>query len=136
MTRGPKPGTRHEGVQSSLERATRAWGMGAPEWVAALCEACDAPGSSQSKVAKLLGYTPSAISQVINNKYSVADFALEEKVRGRFMSQTVECPIAGELRRDLCQKYQVKKTPASSSGLAAIMRHCRSGQCPHLKGGL
>lgn len=132
MTRGPKPGTRHNGVRSSLERATQAWELGVPIWVAALCDACDA--SSQSVVAKKLGYTPSAISQVINAKYDSESPVLEEKVRGMFMSQTVECPITGKLRRHLCQKYQAKKTAASSSTLAAIMRHCKSGKCPHSKG--
>lgn len=126
MNRGPAPGTvRVE--RSMAQKAADAWGM-PPDWVAELATLADREGLRG--VEKRVGYSASAISTVINNRYRGDMARVEETVRGALMGHVVSCPVLGELGRDQCLTWQKKPFAATSSVRAAVYRACRAG-CPH-----
>lgn len=125
MNRGPLPG---RAAVDHLIKAKIAWGDDAPEWIVILAEACNR--SSQSAVAKDLGYSGSAISLVIGNSYNGDLGRIEQMVRGALMAETIICPIMGEMSRDVCQSWQKKPFGTASSHRVRMYTACRSG-CPN-----
>jgi len=111
-----------------VEKAMAAWGELLPDWVIILAETCR--GSTQSAIAKKLGYSASTVSQVLSRTY-LGDMAkFEQMVRGALMSETVGCPELGEITRNICLAWQAKPYAATSSLRARMYRACR-GICPH-----
>ena len=110
---------------SILERARQAWGPAMPPWVEVLAMACDE--SSQSKVAKRFGYSPSTLSYVLNAKYPGDLTAVEQAVRGALMAETVSCPVVGELASDLCLQHQKAPWAPHNPQRIAFFRACRAG---------
>lgn len=125
MNRGPLPG---KAAVDHLAKAHAAWGASIPEWIITLAEACCR--SSQSAVAKELGYSGSAISLVIGNKYNGDLVSIEQMVRGALMAETVRCPILGELPRNVCQSWQKKPFATTSSHRIRMHQACNGG-CPN-----
>jgi DNA transposition AAA+ family ATPase len=64
-----------------LGKASAAWHGAAPDWIVALAEAC--AKSSQSAVAKKVGYSAPTISAVLGNSYRGDMNRVETMVRGR-----------------------------------------------------
>ncbi|MEX2480236.1 MAG: transcriptional regulator [Gammaproteobacteria bacterium] len=129
--RGPKSGqNRGSGTGASLANARAAWGEAIPEWIVRLAEAADQ--SSQTRIAKRLGYSGSVVSQVIRHSYKGDYGAVEQAVKGAFMAETVDCPVLGELASDTCGRHQrhARHFSAGSSMRVALYRTCR-GDCPH-----
>lgn len=116
-----------------VARARLAWGD-LPDWVTALAEACSA--DTQAAVAKRLGYSASAISATLANRYAGDVGEISERVRGAYLSATVECPRKGPMNRNACLQWQDKPFAATSADRVAMFHACRSG-CPHsrVKGG-
>lgn len=110
------------------ERARAGWGETPPEWITVLAEACET--SSQNRVAKLLSRSASLVSTVLARRYSGDMRAIEDRVRGVLMSETVECPALGATARHICQDWQVKSRQFSSMNSARVQmfRACR--RCP------
>ncbi|KQZ14336.1 transcriptional regulator [Mesorhizobium sp. Root554] len=126
MNRGPAPGTvRAERTMS--DKAAAAW-CTVPDWVAELAACADREGLRGAE--KRVGYSASALSTVINNRYPGDVARVEEKVRGALMGATVTCPALGEIGRDACLDWQKKPFAATSSIRAAVYRACRAG-CRH-----
>lgn len=123
---GPKDGG------SYLARAQQRWSP-VPDWVAVLARKLDATvaaGGSQGTVAKALDLkSASLISAVIGKTYQGRMDRIEAKVRGTYMSATVECPVLGVIGRDVCAHHQVQKFSASSPQSAQLHRACPV--CPH-----
>lgn len=111
-----------------IDKATSAWGGDLPDWVRVLSEAC--AQSTQSAVAKRIGYSASAISQVLSNSYRGDIKRIEQMVSGALMSVTVICPMQGELSRNICLDWQAKPYAPTSSYRVAMYRACNGG-CPH-----
>lgn len=88
----------------AIDRARGAWGPEIPDWVRVLAGACDA--SSQSKVARQLGYTAAVISEVIRHQYGAGYDRVADKVRGVLMAETVSCPYGGEIALTVCHRHQ------------------------------
>jgi DNA-binding transcriptional regulator YdaS (Cro superfamily) len=110
-----------------VARAHDAWGN-PPDWIIALAET--AMATSQSAVAKVVGYSSSVVSQAISKTYAGDMATVEERVRGALLKEKVACPELVEVTRDECLNWQ-KKPFAATSGLRVKMyRACRSG-CPH-----
>ena len=82
--------------------------------------------------AKRTGIGGSTISQLLSNKYPAATDNQEARVRGAIMHLTVDCPVLGEMGRDVCLKWQAKPFAATSSLRVAMYRACRA-PCPHSK---
>jgi hypothetical protein len=98
------------------------------DWLEALREACEK--TTQTQVAKLIGYVPSVISQVLRGSYRGKTTKIEAAVRGALMGETVACPILGENPRSTCIAEQRKPAMASSPIRIRLWRACRAG-CPN-----
>lgn len=125
MNRGPLPG---KAAVDHVAKARAAWGDDVPEWIVILAEACNR--SSQSAVAKELGYSGSAISLAIGNSYNGDLARIEQMVRGALMAETVNCPILGELPRNVCEGWQRKPFATTSSARIRMFQACH-GDCPN-----
>ena len=101
---------------------------GAPDWLDTLREACRA--QTQRKVAQLLGYSTSVISQVLSGKYPADLGPIEAAVRGALMGETVMCPVLAEIPRSTCIAEQRRPVSTSSPIRIRLWRACRGG-CPH-----
>lgn len=126
--RGPLKGSREP--DQSMTNARAAWGDDMPDWIAVLAEACDR--SSQAEVAKRIGYSSSVVSNVLRKTYAGMMAVPEQAVRGALMGETVCCPVAGDIPRDQCLRYQKKAAAfmATSAIAVQLYRACRGG-CPH-----
>jgi hypothetical protein len=132
MSRGPKPGSNRS--ETSSDKALAAWGEPAPDWIIELAAACDA--SSQRMVAEVLGYSPAAVSNVLNCRYGVnghgGDLSgVERAVRGAYMDASLSCPELGDLPLHTCREWQkTSRTFVNVNPLRLRMfRACRA--CPH-----
>ena len=117
---------RNDGI-TNLERAARAWGSAAPEWITVLAETCDR--SSQTAVARRLGYTNAVVSAALANGYSGRLDRLEQKVRGELMRETVICPVLGEISKRKCLDAQGRPYAATNVLRLELRRACPL--CPY-----
>jgi hypothetical protein len=90
--------------------------------------------SSGNQVARRLGVSPATISLLVNEKYKGDMTAMEERVRGALIGETVDCPVLGEIGRDACLTWQRAKFIASNPTRIKLYRACRGG-CPNSKSG-
>ncbi len=127
--RGPAKGT---GQGVAVANATAAWEE-VPDWIMVLARACEGAGASQTTIAKRIGYSPSAVSAVLNNKYAGDLARVEAAVRGALMAETIMCPVLGELGLDRCQSHQRKAGGKfrATSGVAVRLYHACRGDCAH-----
>ncbi|CDO60838.1 hypothetical protein BN1012_Phect2625 [Candidatus Phaeomarinobacter ectocarpi] len=116
-------------TETKLNKARKAWGGDAPDWVEALAEQVDA-GPSQNQIAKALDLSAGIVSQVLSNTYKGRMDRIEQRVRGKFMGEKLECPVLGEIGRDQCAREQKKDLTFESPIRPRLHRACRSG-CPH-----
>ena len=108
---------------SALGNAQAAWGESLPDWVKVLAEFCDK--TTQSEAAKQVGISGAAVSQVINLKYHKGDYgAVEKKVRGSLMSETVLCAVQGQITLDVCMGNQAAGGSTSSPQRLRLGRTC------------
>ncbi len=129
MNRGPKPGTRPD--RSFVEKVHLAHGAEPAEWLLELARLADREGLGGAQ--KKIGYSRSALSNVINGKYGAGDLArVESMVRGALMEETVECPVLGTIGRDRCLTEQKEPFRATSRHRAQLYHACRGG-CPNAR---
>lgn len=114
---------------SNVAAARRAWGAAAPEWIIVLAEACDARSSSQTALAKRLGYSTAVINQALKNTYAGRLDKLEQKVRGELMNECVACPVLGEITRRRCIDEQSRTYAATNALRVELRRACP--RCPN-----
>lgn len=83
----------------------------------------------QAEIARSLGISAAAISQLLSGKYQANPDNILEKVRETFGNETVACP---ELRADIpygeCAAHR-RRGPTTDSHYARMYRACR--KCPH-----
>ena len=115
--------------QTFAQKAEAAWAP-APEWVSRLAEEADR--TSLAAAAKRVNYSSPTVSQVISNTYAGKIIRVEEMVRGALMSAIVNCPVKGEMGRDVCLRWQDKPFAPTSTDRSRMYHACRSG-CPHSK---
>lgn len=115
------------------QKAAQAWGT-VPDWIAELAELAETQGLNAC--ASRLGYSAAVISQTLSNTYRGNLSNVEGKVRGALMGATVDCPVLGQIGRDVCLSWQAKERATTNAMRARLYRACRDG-CPHsrLKGG-
>lgn len=108
-----------------------AWGPDIPDWVLRLAEACAA--SSQNKVAAKLGRSASLVSHVLNANYRGDMVAVEDLVRGHFMSASIQCPVNGVISTAVCRDWMQLARSFSNinSERVRMYRACRA--CPLMK---
>lgn len=108
-------------------KAAAAWSP-APDWVLALAAEADRIG--QPATAKCIDYSAATVSQVISNSYRGDLRRVEQMVRGALMGAVVDCPVKGEMARNVCLKWQEKPFAATSADRTRMYHACRSG-CPN-----
>jgi hypothetical protein len=79
----------------------------------------------QAAVARELGYSPSAISQVLHGIYGGALDNLMERVAETFGNGTIVCPVMGEISLRRCAEERKKGFAATSPQRVALWRTCR-----------
>jgi DNA-binding transcriptional regulator YdaS (Cro superfamily) len=121
---------------SNQRMARAAWGDAIPDWVLVLASACDRLGAQRAAATKL-GVAASTVNQVLKNVYRADLARMEQRVRGRFMAETVNCPaFEQDIRRDQCLRWQ--KAPLSAASPESVRLHRTCPTCPNnlkLKGG-
>ncbi len=116
-----------------LETARAAWGSALPDWVERLAIECGR--ASQNKVAAALDRSATMISQVLANKYPADLAALEERVRGVYMDQTILCPALGDVPTQVCQDWRKKAEVFLASSPMRVLMHRACNSCPRHTGG-
>ncbi|MBI5484477.1 MAG: transcriptional regulator [Deltaproteobacteria bacterium] len=105
--------------------------MTKPDLMGLLRDECAAHG--QTAVAKMLGYSPAAISQVLNDKYKGDTGAILTRVEEVFGGAFVKCHELGEIPLSACAEHK-RREPQTDSFYARMYRACRN--CPqNNKGG-
>lgn len=91
-------------------------------WLQELRAQCQT--TSQPKVAKVLGYSPAVINQVLKGTYKGDIKKVEQKVRGCYLGETVGCPILGELERNKCIEHQNAKYSSVNRLKVQLFKAC------------
>ncbi|MEP1522094.1 helix-turn-helix transcriptional regulator [Ascidiaceihabitans sp.] len=115
-------------MSQRMEIATEAWGNCVPDWVCAIVKECDRV-NSQNAVAKTIGYTGGAVSQIIRNKYPASTATMEKAVRAILMPTDVDCPSLGWIDTGKCfgwQKRAAQRVVSSSPVNLLMFRACRA----------
>jgi len=111
-------------------RARESYGEALPEWVAELAKLANR--TTAAAAGRKVGIGASTVTQLINGSYGAKDWsAIETRVRGVLMKETVTCPILDEISKDHCLDEQNKPFTGTSAVRTALYNECRSGRCPH-----
>ena len=92
----------------------------------ALASHIDARGLKAT--ARLVGYSPATLSQVCHQKYFGNLARIETRVTGTLLGETLNCPVLGPMRRDVCLDWQAKPRSAASSLNIRMRAACAA--CP------
>lgn len=92
-----------------------------------LKEAVEAHG--QSTVARQIGYSPSAVNQVLKGKYKGSVDGIMQRVAEVYGTGTVLCPVLGEILLSRCAEERKKPFAPSSPVRAQLWQACRT--CRH-----
>lgn len=101
-------------------------------WLTVLKREVEARGPSavSRELSHGNGYPSVAIiSQAAKDKYTGDLKRLQAVVEGAYMGKTVQCPAIGELPRDLCMDYQVRKFAATNPLRIQLSKSCKT--CPN-----
>lgn len=101
-----------------------------PDWKVVLADACKQ--SSQSAVAKRIGYSAAVVSQVLKGSYKGDEARVQQAVEGALMGLTVDCPVLGEIPRHVCLEYQKREFAATNPVRVRLYHTCPT--CPHYVG--
>jgi len=113
---------------SAINTAREFWDEGLPDWVAALAEACDR--ESQNKVARQMGRSASLVSNILRNRYPADTSIIEDIVRGTFMSENVDCPVLGEIGKQVCRKWRSKARQFENVNSQQVTMYRACNRCP------
>lgn len=86
--------------------------------------------SSQTRVARKIGYSNSVISYVLAGTYTGDLKRVQAAVEGALMNAQVECPILGLISRAKCVEIQRRPFTPTNPLNVQLYRACRSG-CAH-----
>lgn len=106
-------------------RAAADWPTGVPDWIAALARVCDERGAEAA--ASLIGYSRTAVSLVIGNRYDRDMGSIERAVRAEIMAARVLCPVLGEIFDTRCLDQQARPLSTASRRDVALYQACRAG---------
>lgn len=115
-------------MNDPLATVHESWGATPPDWIIELAKACAA--SSQGKVADRLGRSAAVVSQVLRAKYPGDMRAVEELVRGLFLSATVDCPALGTLPTNECAAWRKKARAFAGANALRVQMFRACHRCP------
>jgi len=101
-----------------------------PDVKAALKEAVRRLGS-QSRAAADLDVSVTVVSTLLHDKYPANVAAMEQRIRGQYMAETVRCPVMGDLSKRSCLDNQAMPMAFTNPLRAALGRACKT--CPNRK---
>ena len=113
-----------------MELAREGWGADVPDWIAALVAACDAPGSSQNKIAKLLGVSSAVVSQTLRNRYAGDVERIEDRVRSICLGGEAVCPALGAIGSASCLYWRDRARELTSASPMAVRMFRACADCP------
>lgn len=82
--------------------------------------------TSQADVARALGYSASAISQVLMGKYQGDDATILQKAEETYGSSTVICPVKGEIPLAKCAEHKARPFAATNPERVRMYKACRN----------
>ena len=97
-----------------------------PADVKAALQAAVTRFNSQGKVAEELGVSTAVISTLLKDKYPAGVEVMEQRIRGQFMSETVRCPVMGDLSKRSCLDNQALPMAFTNPVRAALGRACKT----------
>ena len=102
------------------------------KWMRALHSAIAERGLTA--VARQLGVSPSMISQAAKGVYKGNIARLQTLVEGSLLTETVSCPVLGDLAKHKCLQHQERPIAFATANpiKAQLYRACRAG-CPYSK---
>ncbi len=100
------------------------------DWLTVLREHRDAHGNGPT--AAKIKYSATTVSQVLSGKYLGDIKAIKQAVEGALMGMTVDCPVIGDLPRNVCLDYQRRSFAATNHVRVALSRACPT--CKHRRG--
>ena len=103
------------------------------DWLKALRNECKR--TSQRRVAQLIGYSPTTVSQVLSGTYNGDLNSIEQAVKGALMGATVECPVIGEIPRNRCIDHQRRAGRFAATNPLRVQLHNQCPVCPHASPG-
>lgn len=94
------------------------------DWLKVLTRCCSEHG--QATIAKRIGYSPAVVSVVLKGDYKGSLAAVEAAVRGRLMSERVDCPVFFEAinRGDCARNQRIKPAMADDPVSRALRSTC------------
>lgn len=118
---------------SRREIAEEFWGTPLPDWIDALVAACDAPRSSQNKVAARLGLSAPTISQTIRKRYAGDIERIRDRICAVYLSDQVTCPALGVISGETCLIWRDRAAELVSAAPLTVQmfRACRD--CPRYR---
>lgn len=87
---------------------------------------------SQAEVARRLGYSGAAISQVLSGTYGGDSYTILTKVEEIYGNTVVNCPILGDIPLSKCAELRKRPFAATNPTRVALYRACRN--CKHNQG--
>lgn len=96
--------------------------MTKPDAMQLLREKCAELG--QAKVARLLGISAPAISQIISGKYGASPDAILTRVVEVFGGLSVDCPVLGDIPLARCADERRNEFPATNHQDVELRRAC------------
>jgi hypothetical protein len=97
-------------------------------WLDVLQRQCQ--GRQIAEVASELGYSRGAISMALHGKYPGDTKHIQAAVERMYPSDTVSCPVLGELDRDQCQFHQSRPMGGAPGG-ARMRLYLSCKSCPN-----
>ncbi len=82
---------------------------------------------SQSKVAAIMGYSTTTISQVLSGSYGGGIDSFLQKVEEHFGTQAIACPILGEIKLPEC--VSERRKPFSNANPLRVQLYKRCCKC-------
>lgn len=100
------------------------------DWKDILSLECKRTG--QRAAGERIGYSAAVVSQVLKGTYKGDEQRVQQAVEGALMGLTVDCPVIGEIPRNVCLEYQRREFAATNPMRVALSRACPT--CPHYVG--
>ncbi|HXE96789.1 MAG TPA: helix-turn-helix transcriptional regulator [Dongiaceae bacterium] len=79
----------------------------------------------QAEVARRLGISAAAVSQIMSGKYQAAPDAILNRVIEVFGGLVVDCPVLGEIPLNQCASERKKPFAATSHQRVALWKACQ-----------
>lgn len=106
--------------------------MAEEKWLKALRDLYGREGSLR-KTGEVLGVSSTTVKRVLDGSYGADTANIRGIVEGKLLGATVECPVLGEISRDVCLKHQRRKFAGTNHIRVQLWKTCPG--CEHNRKG-